>query len=183
MASALWTMPRSATRARARFSPMDRTAVWSRSTKTALAAPRDRASMPPAPEPANRSRTLAPGSFGSRIAKRVCLTRSPIGRVPSPGASSRVPRALPAITRPASLIVGARRAVGIRGGVWGGVWGGVCGDGVTSRLGEDLACADSRQPTAPKLGPKGLMSPEQRAMLIEELLGDGSGQDGALAIA
>src|ERR1035437_7511206 len=172
MASALWTMPRSATRARARFSPMDRTAVWSRSTNTALAAPRDRVSMPPAPEPANRSRTLAPGSFGSRIAKRVCLTRSPIGRVPSPGATSRVPRALPAITRPASLIVDARRAARIRGGARGRLG-----------LGEGLACADPGQPTAPKFGPKGLMSPEQRAVLVEELLGNGSGQDGALAIA
>src|SRR5664279_3754265 len=175
MASALWTMPRSATRARARFSPMDRTAVWSRSTKTALAAPRERASMPPAPEPANRSRTTAPGKIGSKIAKRVCLTRSPIGRVPSPGATSRVPRALPAMTRPASLIVGARRAVRIGGGIWG--------SSVTSRLGEDLACADPGQPAGTKFGPKDLMPREQRAVLVEELLGDGSGQDGPLAIA
>ena len=53
---------------------------------------RDRASMPPAPLPANRSRKRAPGRSGSRIAKSVCLTRSPSGRVPGPGASSRMLR-------------------------------------------------------------------------------------------
>jgi len=66
----------------------------------ALAAPGESASIPPAPEPAKRSRTAAPARSGSRIAKRVCLTRSPRGRVPSPGAVKRVPLAEPAMTRP-----------------------------------------------------------------------------------
>ena len=81
---------------------MTAAAPLSRSTKVACAAPRDSASIPAAPEPANRSRTRASRRSGSRIAKSVCLTRSPSGRVASPGASSRVPRAVPAMTRPAS---------------------------------------------------------------------------------
>src|SRR5450830_571932 len=159
-------MPRSATWARARLSPMQRTAVWSRSTNTARAEPRDRASIPPPPEPANRSRNLAPGKCGSRIANRVSLTRSPIGRVPSPGASSRVPRALPAITRPASLIdARLRRGLGSGG------------------LGEDLSGANPGQPTIAKFGRKGLTTGAQRAVLVKESLGNRSGLDGALAIA
>ena len=94
--------PRSARWVSVRFSPMTRTATASRSTKTTRAAPRERASMPPAPEPANRSSTVAPRRSGSRIANRVSLTRSASGRVPSPGARSRVPAADPAMTRPAS---------------------------------------------------------------------------------
>ena len=64
---------------------MTAAAPLSFSTNVACAAPRDSASMPAAPEPANRSRTFAPGRSGSRIAKSVCLTRSASGRVPGPG--------------------------------------------------------------------------------------------------
>ena len=70
---------------------MTRTAPASCSTSTAEAAPRDSASIAPAPLPANRSRTPAPSRPGSRIANRVCLTRSVSGRVPGPGAASRTP--------------------------------------------------------------------------------------------
>ena len=64
---------------------MTAAAAVSRSTNVAWAAPRDRASIPAAPLPANRSRTLAPGRSGSRIANSVCLTRSPSGRVAGAG--------------------------------------------------------------------------------------------------
>ena len=66
-------------------------AAPSRSTKIAGAAPRDSASMPAAPLPANRSRNAAPRRSGSRIANSVCLTRSPSGRVPAPGAGEPDP--------------------------------------------------------------------------------------------
>ena len=46
--------------------------------------------------------TARRGRSGSRIANRVCLTRSASGRVPGPGASSRMRPAVPAMTRPAS---------------------------------------------------------------------------------
>src|SRR3954464_3909907 len=85
-----------------RFASIVRTAVASRSTKSAEAAPRDNASMPAAPLPANRSRNRAPRRSGSRIANSVCFTRSPSGRVPGPGAARRIARAEPAITRPAA---------------------------------------------------------------------------------
>ena len=65
------------------------------STNVADAAPRDSASIPPAPLPANRSRTRAPSSSGSRIAKSVCLTRSLSGRVPGPGAAAGSPSRIP----------------------------------------------------------------------------------------
>ena len=63
--------------------------------------------MPAAPLPAHRSRNGARrAGVGSRLAKRVCLTRSLKGRVPSPGAASRRPpgRAAddPAGVRPSS---------------------------------------------------------------------------------
>jgi hypothetical protein len=50
--------------------------------------PRDSASIPAAPTPRTGRGRGRPGRSGSRIAKSVCLTRSPSGRVPSPGASS-----------------------------------------------------------------------------------------------
>ena len=50
--------------------------------------------MPPAPEPANRSRTAAPSSSGSRIPNSVCLTRSVSGLVPGPGAPPERARAV-----------------------------------------------------------------------------------------
>src|SRR4029078_9302442 len=84
------------------FASMPPAAPESCSTNVADAAPRDRASIPPAPLPANRSRTRAPSSSGSAVAKRVCFTRSLSGLVPGPGARSRIPFADPAITRPAS---------------------------------------------------------------------------------
>ncbi len=75
------------------------TALASRSTNTALSAPRDSASMPSAPVPANRSSTLAPSTLPS-IANTASLTRSEVGRVALPvGAFSRLPPRRPAITR------------------------------------------------------------------------------------
>src|SRR2546423_4829420 len=85
-----------------RLASIVRQAPPSRSTKTHRPAPREMASIPAAPLPAKRSSTVAPGRSGSTIANSVCFTRSPSGRVPSPGVASRRPRAEPAITRPAS---------------------------------------------------------------------------------
>ena len=61
------------------------------STKTAIRAPCDRASMPAALLPAKRSRTRRPGCPAPGFANRLCLTRSPRGRVPGPEATSRSP--------------------------------------------------------------------------------------------
>src|SRR5262245_42926182 len=87
-----------------RFPSITLAAPPSFSTNVAVAAPRDSASIPAAPLPAKRSSTRAPSRSGSRIAKSVCFTRSASGRVPGPGARSRIPLALPAMTRPASAI-------------------------------------------------------------------------------
>src|SRR5207245_578637 len=71
-----------------------------RSTNVTAAAPRESASMPSEPAPAKRSRTRAPSSRGSRIAKRVSRMRSVAARVPPPRGTTRVrPLASPAITR------------------------------------------------------------------------------------
>ena len=78
-----------------------RIAPASRSTKVAWPAPRDSASMPAGAAARRTGRGSGrPGRSGSRIAKSVCLTRSPSGPRPGPGASSRMLRALPAMTRP-----------------------------------------------------------------------------------
>src|SRR5581483_9644011 len=70
-----------------------------RSTNVACAAPRESASMPSVPAPANRSRTRAPGSEGSRMAKSVSRMRSVAERVPPPrGTTSGRPFAVPAMT-------------------------------------------------------------------------------------
>src|SRR5262245_62330912 len=72
-------------------------AVRSESTKTALAAPRERASRPSAPVPAKRSSTSAPSTGPMRL-KTASRTRSPVGRTSSPlGAKIRAPLREPAI--------------------------------------------------------------------------------------
>ena len=158
-ASVLTICARSASCVRARLAAIARAAVASRSTKVACAAPRDRASIPAAPLPANRSRNLEPGRSGSRIAKSVCLTRSPSGRVPSPGASSRRPRALPAMTRPASAIRAPRHHAARRFG--GG---------------------DSPQPARFELGLQGRLRRDHPAIRVEEPLRVGAGPDGQVAV-
>ena len=65
----------------------------SRSTKVAFEAPLDRASMPNAPLPANRSRTTA-SSTASRLASMENMasrTRSLVGRVVRPSGARNVP--------------------------------------------------------------------------------------------
>src|SRR5687767_13670724 len=74
-------------------------ATRSLSTKVARAAPRDSASRPIAPEPANRSRTSMPSTGPIRL-KAASRTRSPVGRVSRPpGAKIRVPLREPAMIR------------------------------------------------------------------------------------
>src|SRR6478672_1937161 len=69
------------------------------SISVASEAPRDNASIPSAPDPANRSRTRAP-STEPRIENSASRTRSPVGRVALPrGATSVRPPNRPAITR------------------------------------------------------------------------------------
>ena len=66
-------------------------------------APRLRASMPPAPLPANRSRKRDPWQVRLQdAANNVCLTRSASGARARAGA--RMLRAVPAMTRPASRV-------------------------------------------------------------------------------
>src|ERR671915_539267 len=81
---------------------MARMAAAALSTKVALAAPRESASMPSAPEPANRSSTRAPSTRSARIENSASRTRSDVGRVSVPAG--------PAITR-----TGGPRAEGSRG--------------------------------------------------------------------
>src|SRR5262245_52346428 len=70
------------------------------STKSTCSAPRDSASSPSAPEPANRSRTRAPGNHGPTMLIHASRTRSPVGRTWSPGgAVIRRPRQRPAMMR------------------------------------------------------------------------------------
>ena len=75
-----------------RFCEIVRQAALSLSTNVALAAPRERASIPSAPEPAKRSSTVASSTGPIRL-KAASRTRSPVGRVASPlGAAIRAPR-------------------------------------------------------------------------------------------
>src|SRR5581483_6921093 len=82
-----------------RFRSIARTASPSDSTKTARAAPRESASRPIAPEPAYRSRTLAP-STGPTMLKTFSRTRSEVGRVSRPAGALMVwPLREPAMIR------------------------------------------------------------------------------------
>src|SRR4051812_3739955 len=81
------------------------------STNRQKAAPRDRASKPSAPEPANRSitrRSRTPGDQGacSRMLNTAWRARSEVGRVSGPGGVARVlPRNSPETMRKAALLV------------------------------------------------------------------------------
>src|SRR4051794_13071606 len=80
-----------------------RSAAGAESTKVAAAAPRESASMPSAPLPANRSSTRASGSRATSTENSASRTRSEVGRVAAPGgATSRRPPHSPAITRTGS---------------------------------------------------------------------------------
>src|SRR4030067_89772 len=66
------------------------------STRTAEKAPRERASRPSAPVPANRSSTLAPSVLLPRMLKTASRTRSAVGRTDCPlGERSSRPRHFP----------------------------------------------------------------------------------------
>ena len=79
---------------------MPASACRDRSTNTAWAQPRLSASMPTLPVPANRSRNRARGIRCVRIANRLSLARSVIGRVADVRGGCRIlPLALPAMTR------------------------------------------------------------------------------------
>jgi hypothetical protein len=75
-----------------------RAAGGARSTKVTCAAPRESASRPSAPEPANRSSTRAPGRSCCSALIHASRTRSVVGRVRSPGGAAIVrPRQRPAM--------------------------------------------------------------------------------------
>src|SRR5687767_14645100 len=137
--------------------------------KTVSAAPRDSASMPPAPLPANRSRNARLRMVGSRIANRVCLTRSPSGRVPSPGETRARPRAVPAITRPALPLPMRARAATPPPRPFSGCAG---------RLG----LRHARQPAMGELLLERLHAGPEDARLVEHLLGGGARVHGELAM-
>src|SRR5687767_989359 len=83
-----------------RLAPIARIAGAALSTKVASFAPRDSASMPSAPEPANRSSTRASRTRSPRIENTASRTRSAVGRVSVPGGVwRRRPPYVPAITR------------------------------------------------------------------------------------
>ena len=81
--------------------------------KSLHVAPRLRASMPTAPEPAYRSRKVAPATRGASTLKSVSRSRSLVGRVSRPlGAASGRERNSPAMTRIASCYQGAPATIG-----------------------------------------------------------------------
>src|SRR5258705_9819084 len=70
------------------------------STKVTWVAPREMASIPTAPEPAQRSRNRTPAIRGAITLKRVSRRRSEVGRTSSEGGLLRFrPRNLPAMIR------------------------------------------------------------------------------------
>src|SRR5205823_4096913 len=82
-------------------------AAGAESTNRARVAPRDRASIPMAPVPANRSRTSAAATRSPRLEKRPSRARSDMGRVPAGTGARRTPLAEP----PMILIAWGRSAV------------------------------------------------------------------------
>ena len=60
-----------------------------RSTNTTSDAPRLKASIPTAPEPAYKSRNRAPSILGARMLNNVSRSRSLVGRVASPSGAAR----------------------------------------------------------------------------------------------
>ncbi len=69
---------------RSRLVRIHRAAEEDESTRTADAAPLDKASIPSAPLPENRSKTVSPPSR-ARLEKSASLARSEVGLVPLPG--------------------------------------------------------------------------------------------------
>ena len=123
-------------------------------------APRESASSPAAPLPANRSRTRASGRSGSRIANSVCLTRSPSGRVSPPGPAMRIPRARPAIDPP-----GVRHPSSVLVVLAG------------------LAGRHAPEPAARQLAAEGVGTGTEVAALIEQRLGMRTRAHGQLPVA
>src|SRR5438105_5702073 len=99
-ASARWIAARSSTSSVLTLALSVARAKRCSSTKSALAAPRDSASKPSAPEPANRSSTRAPLIERCRMENHASRTRSAVGRTLSvAGVLSRRPLNSPAIIR------------------------------------------------------------------------------------
>ena len=91
------------------------TFLRSRSTKVAWAAPRDSASSPSAPLPANRSRQRLPGTLAISQLNRVSRTRSGVGRMPpSPGKRMRRPRHSPPMMRRVWIIFCSAHPLNLR---------------------------------------------------------------------
>ena len=112
-ASAQRTSPPSWCR-RARSAAIACAWVRSRSRKTAARAPRDKASMPSAPLPANASSTRAPSITGASQSNSVWRKRCGVGRNPgSVGTVSFDPRRRPPMMRtcPGGVMAWPRRSM------------------------------------------------------------------------
>ncbi len=94
------TRARSARPSASTLSRRARSAIASSSTNTAEGAPREIASMPTAPEPANRSRKGPRPTNGISVSRQAMRTWSAVGRVVRPrGVARRRPLSSPARTR------------------------------------------------------------------------------------
>ena len=89
---------------------MVRTAMGEESTNIAEAAPRESASIPIAPVPANRSSTEAPRTLDPRLENTPSRARSDTGLVPSGTGPSRVPLACPAMILTAHALLAGNPA-------------------------------------------------------------------------
>ena len=84
------------------------------SSSVAVAAPREQASKPRAPLPANKSSTCVPRMCGASQLNSVSRTRSGVGRMAATwGKRKRRPRQIPAMMR--TSLAGALRVVAICG--------------------------------------------------------------------
>lgn len=95
LSTSLWFR---STRQRSRFALISSHICCERSTNVARLAPRESASMPTAPEPAQRSRKRASAMRGAMTLKSVSRSRSEVGRTSSDGGLFRFrPRYCPAM--------------------------------------------------------------------------------------
>src|SRR5213592_4922844 len=160
-----WSTIAPVTRSLSRLRSIARQASRSVSTKTTRSAPRESASSPIAPEPANRSSTSAPSTGPTRL-KAASRARSLVGRVSRPGgAKIRAPLCSPAMIRTRACWL--REAVRARAGEEA-VDLVVQGPFVVDELGRELACpleqlAVGAELREPELGQPGLASSEQLA--------------------
>src|SRR5581483_3470232 len=164
--NASWQRTVASRRSLSRFALIVRHASRSSSTKVHEAAPRDSASRPSAPEPANRSSTAAPSTGPTRL-NAFSRTRSEVGRVSRPrGAAMRCPFRVPAMIRTPAPSRARRRVGGQTVGVV------LPRTLLVAELGDDRAraldqVAVGAEPREAQVAPAGLPRPEQLALAAE----------------